>query len=81
MAVIVLPGLDFNREYRIIDSNNEINFPLFLAVEIVEIETIRTKFLGNGILIDASIIDCVISSEDSRLNAAGILGGKKAHII
>ena len=71
MALVVLSGLDLDRNYFIVRLKQEIYLPLLLAVEIVQIPAMRVELLSYGILKYGTIVHIHISLQNLQLYAPG----------
>ena len=81
VPVIVLAGLHLYGKDNTVLLNHKIQLALSLAVEIIEVEPVGRQLLCDGVLVNGAEIDAFGISEQSQLNAVGVLAGQQTDIV
>ena len=80
MTLIILTRLYLYRQDIAMVFHYKIQLSQALAVIIIKVETMSLQLLRHNILIDSTIIDCLIIPQQFQLDAIGKLTRQQAHI-
>ena len=65
MALIVFARFHFNRQCVAVLLDDEVQFALLFAVELVELKAVGLQFLSHHILVNRAIVDALLIVDDA----------------
>ena len=77
---VVLAALDFKWQHISLMLNDEIKFPLFFAVKIIQLISVSSQLLRGGIFKHCSKVDVFLSVQQCKLDSIGIGSRQQSHI-